>query len=127
MQHDELAVADDLGLGGAHLLKGRESLLALRLLDDAEGGVDDDDGHDDDDVGEVDLALNGAGDGADDGRDDQHDDHRVGHLLEEADPQRSLLGLLKLVRAELLLPARGLGGAQARLGVGALLTQDILG
>ena len=95
VQHDQLAVAHDLGLGGAHLLKGREGLLALGLLDDAERGVDDDDRHDDDDVGEVDLALDGAGHGADDGRHDEHDDHRVGHLLEEADPQRaSSAGLL---------------------------------
>ena len=103
-QVGELAVADDLGLRRAHLLQGLERLLRLCLLHDAEHGVDDDDGHDDDDVGPLGLALDGAGDRRDGGGHDEHDDHRVGHLLEEALPERGLLLLLQLVGP--VLPAR---------------------
>ena len=101
VQRDLLAIADDLGLGGTHLLKSGERLFALGLLDHAEGGVDDHDRHDDNHVGPLGLALDHAGYGRDDGRDDEHDDHGVGHLLEEANPQRGLLFLLELVGAEL--------------------------
>ena len=127
VQHDELAVAHDLGLRGAHLLQGREGLLALSLLNDAEGGVDDDDRHDDDDVREVDLALNGARHRADGRRSDEHDDHRIGHLLEEANPQRGLLLFLQLVGAELRGTGRGLRAGETSGGVSLLSAQDLGG
>ena len=115
VHHDELTVADDLGLGGAHLLQGGQGLLALCLLDDAQGRVDDDDGHDDDHVGKVGLTLDEAGDGGDGGGHDQHDDHRVGHLLEEPDPHGRGLFLIQLVGAVLGQALGSSGGGETGL------------
>ena len=122
----EPPVADDLGLGGAHLLEGGEGLLGLGLLDHAEHGVDDDDGEDDDDVGPLGLTLDGTRDGGDGGGDDQHDDHGVRHLLEEALPQRCLLFFIELVGTELGEALLRHGSGQARLGIRGLRFQHIL-
>ena len=126
-KRDDLAVADDLRHRGGHLLQRGERLLCLGLLHDAEHGVEDDDEHDDDDVGEVGLALGDAGRRGDGGGHDQHDDHGVGHLLEESDDERGLLGLLELVEA-VALEARGrLVGGKAALLVRLDLGKHVLG
>ncbi len=116
---DLAAVADDLGLGGAHLLQAREGVLCLVLLHHAEHGVEHDHEDDDEDVGEVSLALHHAGHGGDDRRDDEHDDHRVGHHGEEPLPQRILLRILQLVGTVLLETRRCLRGGEAELGIGS--------
>ena len=62
-----LAIADDLGLRGAHLLQGLEGLLRLGLLDHAQDGVQDNDGENDGSVGPLGLTLDKAGDDGDGG------------------------------------------------------------
>ena len=119
----ELAVAQHLGLRGAHLLQCLEGLFALGFLNHAQHRVDDNDEHDDGDIGKVRLALNHARERADDGGNDQHDDHGVGHLLKEALPQRRLLGFLELVRACLGEARRRLVVAQAEVLIDTLVAE----
>ncbi len=109
-QVHEFAVTNHLGLRGAHLLQGGQSLLAFGLLHHAENRVHDHDEHDDRHIGKVGLALHHAGERTDDGGHDEHDHHGIGHLLEEANPQRSLGLLRQLVGAVLARATRGLGG-----------------
>ena len=124
-QVHELAVAQNLGLRGAHLLQCLESFLAFSLLDHAQHRVDDNDEHDDGDVGKVRLALDHARECTDDGGNDQHDDHGVGHLLKEALPQRRLLGFLELVRACLGEARRRLVVAQAEVLIDTLVAEHL--
>ena len=41
--HDLVSVADDLGIGGGHLLQGGNGLFGLRLLNDPDHGIEGDD------------------------------------------------------------------------------------
>ena len=126
-QHlDDLPVTHDTRLRGGHLLKRRQRLLGLGLLDHAEHGVEHDDEQDDDDVGKVVRPLGHAGQGAHHRGDEQHDDHGVGKLRQEAAPHRHLLALLELVQAKLGQAVRGLAGAQTLLRIAALGRNDVL-
>ena len=124
---DELAVAHNLGLGGAHLLQGLKGLLGLSLLDHAQNRVQDNDGQNDRSVRPLGLALDEACDHRNGGSNEQHDDHGVCHLLEEALPHGCLLFFVQLVRANARKTRGGLSRGQACLGVRGLCSEHVLG
>ena len=116
----DLAVPQDLGGGGGHLLQSFNGLFRLVLLIYAQDGVDDDHGQDNNYVGKA-LVLHHGQHAADQRGHQEDDDHGVCHLLQETPDQGFARRVRQPVFAVCLQAAGRLFRTQALGGGGQLV------
>ncbi len=114
-----LPVAHHPRMGRAELAQRLHGALGAEVLEEADERVEHDDDHDGNGI----LRL--AHHPGDDGGADQHQDHEVREPGRQHLPGRAAAHHAQLVRAAPLQAARGLGGTQSLLQIGAQSARDI--
>ena len=125
MQHNQLALPDDLTGGGGHGLQGFNGGLGLALLQNTQHGVQQHHCQNDNDLGHLIFPSQQVGGSGNGSGNQQNNQHGILQLGDEALHHGRLLGFLQFVVTVLLQTLLCLSGVQA-LRPHIQFLQDIL-